>query len=226
MTNIPESIGIILDGNRRFAKEHGLSPLEGHERGGEKVREILEWAHEAGVKEVVLYAFSTENWKRSEEEVQHLMRLFERICDQWGGDIQKRGGRVKFIGEKSALPASLVAKMSTLEAGTASGTEGVVWIALSYGGRAEILAGVNALLAQRISSVDEETFSHALWSAGMKDPDLIIRTGGDHRLSNFLTWQSVYSELYFTDTKLPALTKEEFVSILEAYGNRERRLGA
>ncbi len=226
MTNTPESIGIILDGNRRWAKEQGLSPLEGHVRGSEKVREVLEWAHEAGVKEVVLYAFSTENWKRSEEEVEHLMQLFERMCDTWGEDIRKRGGRVRFIGERSHLRPSLAEKMNALEEQTAQGTEGTVWIALSYGGRAEIIAGVNALLAQNVASVDETTFSQSLWSAGMKDPDLIIRTGGEHRLSNFLPWQGVYSELYFTPTKLPALTKDEFVSILEEYASRQRRHGA
>lgn len=225
MTNAPTSIGIILDGNRRWAKERGLPSVEGHRKGSEKVQEILTWAHDAGIKEVILYAFSTENWKRSPEEVAYLMSLFEEVCDAWTTEVKKRNGRVRIIGERARLPQSLQKKIETLEKETQEGTEGTLWLALSYGGRAEILAGVQALLDAKATTVNEESFGKTLWSAGMTAPDLIIRTSGEKRLSNFLTWQGVYSELFFTDTKLPDLSKEEFMSILNEYAERERRHG-
>lgn len=225
MTKNPTSIGIILDGNRRWAKEHDVASLEGHKRGSETVKNIISWAHDAGVKEVVLYAFSTENWNRSPEEISYLMQMFEGACDEWTVEMKKRNAQVRFIGERSRLSASLREKMEETERETQNGTNGILWIAISYGGRAEILAGVNQLLKSGADTVSEEEFSKILWSSGMTSPDLIIRTGGEKRLSNFLTWQSVYSELFFTDTKLPDLSKEEFLSILQEYTERERRHG-
>jgi undecaprenyl diphosphate synthase len=225
MSKAAVTIGIILDGNRRWAKEHEATSLEGHKKGSERVKDIISWAHEAGVKEVVLYAFSTENWNRPPEEVTYLMKLFEETCDEWAEEMKKRNGRVRFIGERSRLSASLKDKMDKAEQETQEGTQGTLWVALSYGGRSEIIAGVNQLLKSGVSSVDENDFAKTLWSSDMANPDLIIRTGGEKRLSNFLTWQSVYSELFFTDTKLPDFTKEEFVSILSAYSERERRHG-
>lgn len=222
----PNTIGFILDGNRRWAKEQGLPTLEGHRRGIGKVKEIVEWAKEAGVRQVVVYAFSTENWNRSPEEVSYLMDLFEEFCGSWAKEVQKLGGRIRFIGERKRFRASLREKMEQAEEETEAGTEGVLWICLSYGGRAEILEGVNALLREGKTEVDEAGFRASLWSKEMPDPDLIIRTGGEQRLSNFLTWQSVYSELFFTETKLPAFTKEEFLSILAKFATRERRHGS
>lgn len=224
-TGMPRSIGIILDGNRRWAREQGLPDLEGHRRGMEKVREIRAWTKSVGISEVIVYAFSTENWNRTPEEVAYLMELFAECCDTWAREVAKDNGKLVFIGQRERFSPSLQEKIAHAEERTMHGTEGVLVVALSYGGRAEIVAAVNALLAQGVSEVDEERIREVMWSAGLLDPDLIIRTGGEKRLSNFLTWQSTYSELFFTDTKLPALTEEEFFSILEEYKARERRHG-
>lgn len=224
-TAIPKSIGMILDGNRRWAREHNLPPLEGHRRGMEKVKEVLSWAREAGIREFVVYAFSTENWNRTEEEVSYLMSLFAECCGSWSDEVKKQNYKLVFIGERDRLSATLQEKMKQAEEKTKDGNEGTLAVALSYGGRAEILAAVNALLAAKSESVDEASFRKAMWSAGLLDPDLVIRTGGEQRLSNFLTWQSTYSELFFTDTKLPAFAKEEFLSILDEFAKRQRRHG-
>lgn len=223
--SIPHSIGFILDGNRRWAREHGLPTLEGHRRGSEKVKDILRWSHDAGVKEVIVYAFSTENWNRSPEEVAYLMELFETTIDELAEQVRTEKGKIRFIGERDRFSDSMQKKMKEAEEKTAEGTNGMLGVALSYGGRAEILSAVNSVLEQGFETVTEEDLRGAMWSSGFSDPDLIIRTGGEQRLSNFLTWQSVYSELFFTDTKLPAFTKEEFDAILKEYSERERRHG-
>jgi undecaprenyl diphosphate synthase len=225
MSKVPASIGIILDGNRRWAKENGLPSFEGHRRGFEKTKEILEWADEAGIKEVVLYAFSTENWNRSEEEVSYLMGIFKHAFGEYLEEVLRKGKQLRFIGQRDRLPADLQQLMNDAEEKSKSGDRGVVAIALSYGGRPEILAAVNKLLAEGAKEVDEEQFRSAMWSAGLLDPDLIIRTGGEHRLSNFLTWQSVYSEFFFPNAKLPGFTREDFDAILAEYADRERRHG-
>lgn len=214
-----------MDGNRRWAKEQGLPSLEGHRRGLDKVKDLVSWVQEAGIKELILYAFSTENWNRSPEEVNYLMNLFEMTFGKDVDDIVQKGVRVKFIGQRERLPVSLQKKMDEVEGRTKEGSKGTLIIALSYGGRAEILAGVNTLLAQKVEEVDEASFRKTLWGGEFSDPNLIIRTGGDKRLSNFLTWQSVYSELFFTDTKWPAFEKAEFDSILAEYSLREQRRG-
>lgn len=221
----PTCIGVILDGNRRWARAQGLPTLEGHRRGFEKTKEMLSWAHDAGIAHVVLYAFSTENWNRSEEELRYLMDLYEEFAEAWGEEIKKKNGRIRFIGQRSRFRPSLQEKMERVEKETENATGQTLWVALSYGGRAEILDAVQTLLSQGASSVTQETFEEALWSAGMPEPDLIIRTGGEQRLSNFLTWQSVYSELFFLPSYLPALTKEEFEGVLTEYAARERRRG-
>lgn len=223
--NVPASIGFILDGNRRWAKEQGLQTLEGHRRGGEKVKEIVKWAHDAGIKEIIVYAFSTENWNRSQEEVAYLLELFESTIDELTEQVRQAKGTIRFIGQRERFSKTLQDKMTTGETKTAGGSEGTLVIAVSYGGRAEILSAVNTVLANGFEMVDEEQLREAMWSKGLRDPDLIIRTGGEKRLSNFLTWQSVYSELFFTDTKLPDFSKEEFLSILKEYAERERRVG-
>ncbi len=225
MSNVPTSVGVIMDGNRRFAKEKGIPQLEGHRQGLEKVRELADWAQEAGVKEIILYAFSTENWNRSKEEVEYLMSLFEESFDTFAKDLEKKEVKVRFIGQRERLPQTLQRKMLEAEEKTKKGTKGIFTVAISYGGRAEIVAATNVLLASGVTSVDEEGFRAAMWSADLAYPDIIIRTGGDQRLSNFLAWQSAYSELFFPKTKWPGFTKEEFDSILADYASRERRLG-
>ncbi|HEX2792188.1 MAG TPA: polyprenyl diphosphate synthase [Candidatus Paceibacterota bacterium] len=225
MTDGPKAIGVILDGNRRWAKERGLPTLEGHKKGLEKVNELMEWAREAGIDELTIYAFSTENWNRAKEEVEYLMQLFERAFTEQFEKVVERGGRVRFIGDRARMPEKLQGMMRDTEDRSAANADGTLIVALSYGGRSEILAAANALLAQGSGSVDEERFKKAMWSAGLLDPELIIRTGGNQRLSNFLTWQSVYSELFFTDTRWPDFSKEEFTAILADYASRERRHG-
>lgn len=221
----PTSIGVIMDGNRRWAKERGLPGVEGHAAGAEKVFELAQWAHEAGVEEVILYAFSTENWNRAEEEVGYLMRLAEELFTRGLDRLKSAGVRLRFIGDLSRASVRVQNVMRRAEEETVAGDKGTLAFAFSYGGRPEILAAVNRLLTEGKKTVSEEEFSGVLWSAGLRDPDLILRTGGDQRLSNFLPWQSVYSELFFTDTKWPDLTKEEFNQVLFEFGERERRHG-
>jgi undecaprenyl diphosphate synthase len=215
----PHCVGFIMDGNRRWATEQGRSTLEGHTAGVQVFFESLEWLTEYDIKHAVYYAFSTENWQRSSEEVTYLLALFEKALSEVHSVV------VHFIGDRSAFSPLLQTQMATLEeksmvhVGAPS-----VWIALSYGGRAELVAAVNTAIANG-APVDESSFRALLWSAGMPDPDLIIRTGGAMRLSNFLPWQSVYSELMFTSTYWPAFTKEEFTRMLAQYGERTRRFG-
>jgi len=225
MSSGPASIGVIMDGNRRWARERGLPTLEGHRRGYEKVEELLTWCRAEGVDEVILYAFSTENWSRSPEEVSYLMVLFEDALPDVCERLARTGVRIRFVGERKRFSPGLREKMRELEEKSAEGAEGTLALALSYGGRPEILAAVNRLLSEGRAHADEASFVEAMWSAGLRDPDLIIRTGGERRLSNFLPWQSVYSELFFTDTKWPDFGEEEFGAILADFRARERRRG-
>lgn len=219
-------IGIIMDGNRRWAKARGLQSLKGHTAGLEKTKEIVRHAFSRGVGTLILYAFSTENWNRSPDEVGYLMNLFGGVLLRELDELSRGGVHVRFIGDLSRLPDTLRASAEKLEKGSSRGDSNKkLFIALSYGGRAEILAAANRLLAEGKKEVREEEVRAALWSAGMPDPDIIIRTGGEKRLSNFLPWQSVYSELFFSDSLWPDFTKEEFDSMLTEFGTRERRRG-
>ncbi len=227
--NIPACVGIIMDGNRRWAKAHNLSLFEGHALGYEKLKEILGWTAEAGVEHVVVYAFSTENWRRAEEEVGYLMELFRRVvASNEIRDMKEKGVRVRFIGERGKFAQDIQEGMEQMEEET-KGNARTLWIALSYGGRAEILEAVKKISREKtkeeIENMREEDFSRILWTSDMPDPDIIIRTGGEMRLSNFLPWQSVYSELFFTNTLWPDFSHEEFNKILEEYVRQERRRG-
>lgn len=214
-----------MDGNRRWAKERGLDTLEGHRAGVEKIFELVEWAHAEHIEEVILYTFSTENWSRAEAEVGYLMRLAEKLFTEQLPKFKESSVKLRFIGGLSRASERIQSVMQKAEEETKDGKKGTLIFAFSYGGRPEILAAVNKLLQEGKEVVNEEEFSNALWSAGLLDPDLILRTGGEHRLSNFLPWQSVYSELFFTDTKWPDLSKEEFNAVLQEYQERERRHG-
>lgn len=218
------SVGIIMDGNRRWAKARGLPTLKGHEQGAEKVREVAEWAIEQQVSHLYLYAFSTENWKRSEEEVSYLLKLLERAFAERMKDIEELGVRIRIIGEREQFSTSFQEKMLEVEERSKDNTALTLVFCLSYGSRREIVSAVSRLPEQ--STYTEDDISAALWTAGMPDPDLIIRPGGEKRLSNFLLWQGAYAELFFTDTLWPDFTKEEFSRILEEYRARERRHGA
>ncbi len=214
-----------MDGNRRWAKEQSLPSLEGHRAGLAKLKEVAHWGFDAGVKTVFFYAFSTENWNRPPEEVSYLMQLFAKTIQSELKELQAEDIRIRFIGDLSRLAEPLRTEALKLEEETKKAKHGTVVLCLSYGGRGEIVAAVNNLLVQGMETVTEESLRKALWSSDLPDPDLIIRTGGEKRLSNFLMYQAAYSELAFIDTKWPALSKEEFGQILAEYASRERRHG-
>lgn len=217
-------VGIIMDGNRRWAKEQGKPAVFGHRAGYEKLKEVVGWAHEEGVSHLTAYAFSTENWKRSEEEVGGLMGLFRTALSS--DDLFKNENvRVSFIGERDRFDEDLQRALEQVEEKTKEHAGVHVVIALSYGGRAEIISAIQKMSNEARAGITEESFSEHLWTAGIPDPDIIIRTGGRHRLSNFLPWQSVYSELFFVDIFWPAFAKDEFSAILAEYEARDRRRG-
>lgn len=222
---IPYSIGIIMDGNRRWAKKRGLPTLEGHRKGYDKLTEVLEWGREAGIKELTVFAFSTENWNRTQEEVSYLMDLFRTMIATVERDALAHDTRLIFIGERSRFSSDIVAAIEHAEEATSSCASFRFGIALSYGGRAEIVDAIRRIPPERLATITEEEFAALLWSHELRDPDLIIRTSGEQRLSGFLTWGSVYSELAFTKTYWPAFTKEEFANILADYASRARRFG-
>ncbi|KXJ98751.1 MAG: Ditrans,polycis-undecaprenyl-diphosphate synthase ((2E,6E)-farnesyl-diphosphate specific) [Parcubacteria bacterium OLB19] len=219
-----QCVGFIMDGNRRFAIDNGQTELQGHTAGKEKFLEVIEWIKIEKIPHAVFYAFSTENWRRNKEEVEHLMFLFRELLIQIKREGQARKFNVRIIGRREDLPTDIQLQIEDLESGDADNSFPTIWIALSYGGRAEIISAVNKVISLG-KEIDEEEFNKYLWTAGMPDPDIIIRTSGEKRLSNFLPWQSIYSELFFTDTYWPAFTKDEFMSILEEYESRERRIG-
>ncbi len=219
-------VGIIMDGNRRWARAHGLQSLKGHTAGLEKAKEVTRHAFSKGVETVVLYAFSTENWNRPNEEIGYLMKLFDVVLMRELEKFSRKGVRVRFIGDLSRLPEKLRMSAKRLEKKSShTGFTKTLAIAISYGGRAEILTALNRLISEGKTEVREEEVRAVLWTADMPDPDIIIRTGGEKRLSNFLPWQSIYSELFFSDSLWPDFTKKEFDSILTEFSLRERRRG-
>lgn len=223
----PQCVGFIMDGNRRWAKAQGLSALEGHSRGYEQLKHIVNSVYDAHIPHMVCYAFSTENWKRTEEEVGYLMRLLEKAIKEFPDLLMQEGkqANIRVIGERIHLSAGLQRAITAVEEKNIEKPKLTVWIALSYGGRAEIVSAVNRAV-QNGAPVTEETFAELLWTKGMPDPDLIIRTSGEQRISNFLLWQSAYSEFFFVDMMWPDFGESEFQSILEEYGKRQRRCGA
>ena len=214
-----------MDGNRRWAKENKKLAIEGHRAGAEKLKEVFRWACDQKIEETIVYAFSSENWKRNELEVAGLMKLVDFTLENWIDELIEEGGRLRFIGQLDKLSEKLQEKIEKVMERTKEGKSGTLAVALSYGGRAEILDAVNKLLIQNREVVTEKELRDSMWSAGLLDPDLIIRTGGEQRLSNFLPWQSVYSELIFTKTLWPALTREEFDGHIESFRARKRNFG-
>jgi len=215
-----------MDGNRRFARERGLATLEGHRMGYAKAKEVAQWCRDAGVRHLVLYAFSTENWNRAPEEVAYLTDMMKKLLLSEVDELRKEHGAVRFVGDLERFGADFAAQARALEAQNPADPVLTVSIALSYGGRAEIVRAVNKLLDEAPrGEVGEKEFEKHLWTAGVPDPDIVLRTGGERRLSGFLPWQSVYSELFFLDTYWPAFSKKEFDEILAAYAKRERRMG-
>jgi undecaprenyl diphosphate synthase len=223
-----QCVGFIMDGNRRWAKERGLPTVLGHQQGSECFTETIKWVQEAKIPHAVYYAFSTENWKRSDEEVGYLMGLFRELLAQFMSEAKTKGEtiQIRVVGRRSDFAAEMQAQIDEIEKRSHGhqGASTTIWIALSYGGRAEVIEAAN-LAVTKGQMLTEESFEQLLWTADMPDPDLIIRTGGEYRLSNFMTWKSVYSELFFLDTHWPALTKDDFDGILMQYAARERRKG-
>lgn len=228
----PKCLGFIMDGNRRWATDQGLPTYEGHKQGGEVLQNCIEWLRETSIEHAVFYAFSTENWKRSEEEVGYLMDLFRQWLDQIDEKVHGEGVadderiKVRVVGQRNDFADDIVEQINELEAKSLEYTDATttIWIALSYGGRAEIVEAVNK--AVKIGErVDEVSFEALLQTADMPDPDMIVRTSGEHRLSNFMTWKSVYSEFYFLEKHWPALTIDDFNDILREYKSRNRRKG-
>lgn len=225
--NRPECVGIIMDGNRRWAKRRGKPAIFGHKKGYDKLKEFVVWARNEGTKHLIVYAFSTENWNRGKTEVSQLMKLLSLVVKTEQKSLKKEGVRIRFIGELAKFSPEIQKNISKMEEATKNEKNINLYMAISYGGRAEILSAVRKVLSGKkdLLELSEGDLSRAMWTTGMPDPDLIIRTGGEYRLSNFLPWQSVYSELYFTKTLWPDLTKKEFAEIIKNYAKRERRNG-
>lgn len=221
---VPVCIGIIMDGNRRWAKAKGLPKLEWHRQGAETLKEMVKFAGESGVKHLVVYAFSTENWGREPEEVSYLMDLFREYVKKELKKIGDGGVRIRFAGQRERFAEDIQETMIETEGETDKNDKITLWICFSYGGRAEIVAAANAAAAKS-DVITEKLLEQNLWTTGMPEPDIIIRTGGEKRLSGFLTWQSVYSELFFSDTLWPDFTEKEFDAILAEFASRERRRG-
>jgi undecaprenyl diphosphate synthase len=227
----PEHVAIIMDGNGRWAKQRGRPRLFGHHAGARRVREIVEACPEVGVKYLTIFAFSTENWKRTQVEVAGLMSLFRRYITKETRALSEYGVRVRFIGDRDRLDDKLTRLMTVLEQSTAGNTRVHLTIALNYGGRDEV-ARATKRLAEDVASgrlkpenVDEETLPKYLDTYVLPDPDLVIRTSGEARISNFLLWQSAYAEYEFIDTLWPDFTRDEFAALCASYGGRDRRYG-
>ena len=221
----PACIGIILDGNRRWAKEKGLPALEGHRAGIETLKEAVRAAGEKGIRHVAVFAFSTENWRREPAEVAYLMELFMEVAGKHAGELAREGVRTRFVGQRERFSSELQKSMGAIERDTAHNGKITLWICLSYGGRAEIAEAARAAAAEG-GEITEESLRAHFWSAQMPDPDIIIRTGGEKRLSGFLLWQSAYSELFFIGKHWPDFSGEDLEAVLEEYAARERRMGA
>ena len=213
-------IAFIMDGNGRWAKKRNMPREYGHKKGAQVFHDLCEYCNEIGIKYMTVYAFSTENWKRPKTEVDAIMRLLEEYLDRELPDNVK----IRVIGDVSALPEKLIKKIRDVEE-RSKNNESVVNIAINYGSRAEITTALNKLLAEGRKNVTEADINAALYTGDCPDPDLIVRTGGDLRISNFLLWQAAYSELYFTDTLWPDMTPEKVDAAIADFYSRKRRFG-
>jgi len=223
---IPQHIAIIMDGNRRWAKKNGLPDIMGHRAGVKTVDRIVEECTKLGVKALTLYAFSSENWNRPKPAVDALMMLFQKSMGKYEKKAKENNIRMNFIGRTDKLSASLVEEMKNLEEGTAENTGLILTLAINYGARQEIVDAVNELCSEgAVAKIDEESFEKHLYTASLPKLDLMVRTSGEMRISNFLLWQVAYSEIYVTDTLWPDFTEDELKMALEEYTSRERRYG-
>ena len=229
--NIPRHVAIIMDGNGRWARQRGLPRIEGHRAGAESVREIVRVSSQLGIEYLTLYAFSSENWSRPKIEVTALMRLLEFYLQKELAELDKNNVRLAAIGRLHELPASARRQLDKAIAALRDNSGLTLVLALSYGGRAEIVDAVRGIARDikagqmDVADVDEKRISDHLYTAGMPDPDLLIRTSGELRVSNFLLWQISYAEIYVTETQWPDFRKAEFLKAMEDYSKRQRRFG-
>ncbi len=232
--NIPQHIAIIMDGNGRWAKKRGLPRAAGHKRGAESLREAVRACNELGVKHLTVYAFSTENWQRPEDEVGFLMGLFLEAINNEVNKLHKNNVRIRFLGRLQQFSKELQEKMRWAMDLTEKNTAGNLNVMVNYGGRAEITDAVNEIVkgiegseggGGRRKEITEEEIENNLYTKGIPDPDLLIRTANEMRISNFLLWQIAYSEIYVTDVLWPDFNKQELIKAIEEYGKRERRFG-
>lgn len=228
---LPQHVAVIMDGNGRWAKRQGLPRIMGHKRGVDALKDLLRCCKDWGIKALTAYAFSTENWKRPQEEVEFLMSLFQRVLRQEVREMVEENVQIQFVGNLQALPSALQAEISRSMAETKNNQSIKFTVATNYGGRQEILQACRAI-AEKVQEgilkpeeISEELFESHLYTAGIADPDLLIRTSGEMRLSNFLLWQMAYGEIYITDTLWPDFDRREFHRALCAYQQRERRFG-
>ena len=221
MTASARHVAIITDGNGRWAQQRGLPVIEGHRAGAEVVKERLRDAVDLGIEELTVFSFSTENWSRPEEEVEGLMRMFDERIASETPELHEEGVRMRFIGRRRGVAPELAARMDWAEEKTAGNERIVFYVAFNYGGRAEILDA-----ARSFEGGSEEDFRRHLYAPEMHDPDLLIRTSGEHRLSNYLLWQCAYSELVFRDELWPDFGRVSLEQSLEEYDSRQRRFGA
>ena len=229
--NLPKHIAIIMDGNRRWAKNHGLTTKEGHKAGSKNLERIAVYCNELGIKYLTVYAFSTENWKRTQEEVSALMFILKANLDSMLRKMDLKNIKIRVIGEKENIPEDIQAKIDKLVEKTKNNTGLVLNIAFNYGGRAEIAHACKAIAEKvkngemSLEEINEETISNNIYTAGQPDPDLMIRTSRELRTSNFLPWQLTYSEFYFPDKHWPEFTEEDLEEAIKAYQKRNRRFG-
>lgn len=228
---LPRHVAVIMDGNGRWAKRQGLPRIVGHKAGVNALKDLLHCCKDWGIKALTAYAFSTENWKRPQEEVEFLMTLFQRVLRQELREMVEENVQIQFVGDLSALPKALQREISRSMAETKNNQSIKFTVATNYGGRQEILQACRAI-AQKVQDgilkpeeISEELFESHLYTAGIADPDLLIRTSGEMRLSNFLLWQMAYGEIYISDALWPDFNRSEFHRALSAYQQRERRFG-
>jgi undecaprenyl diphosphate synthase len=226
-TNVPRHVAIIMDGNGRWAKARGLSRLEGHRAGTENLRRIIRASAELGIQYLTFYAFSTENWSRPKAEVSGLLRILAEVIDKEIKELHEEGARLIHIGHLNGLPKALQKKVQGAIELTRNNQRINILLAFNYGGRDEIVTAIKNMLKDQVNpeDVNVDLVSNYMFTEGIPDPDLVIRTSGEQRTSNFLTWQSVYSEWYFTQVYWPDFNEAELHKAVEAYASRERRYG-
>jgi undecaprenyl diphosphate synthase len=224
---IARSVAIIMDGNGRWASARGVSVEEGHRAGARALRRTVEAAIDLGVRSLAVYAFSTENWARPPDEVESILELMSETIDRELPDLAKQGVRTRFVGRRDRIPEELQLEMEELERATAANDRLHLWIAFDYGSRAELVAAARELVASGVAPADvtEEALASRLYAPELSEPDLVIRTSGEKRLSNFLLWQSAYSELVFTDTLWPDFGEDDLRAALDEFASRARRFG-